>query len=340
MPVTSGKIAELAGVSRGTVDRALHNRGGVKPEVENRIKEIAQKLGYEPDRAGKALSTRKNPPRFGVLMNSLGNPFFHEVKEGIAAAQKELADFRLEILMRETKGYRAEDQLAALDAFAQQDVKGVVIMPVDDPRIAEKINALSGTGMRFVTVNTDISQTRRLAYVGSDYFQSGRTAAGLAELVVPGRAELLIVTGSIKNLGHNQRIYGFSREMKDRMREIRVADIIENNDDEETAYIAAKQKLKEHPGINLVYIVSGGAAGAVKAVSEQKRKIHVLCFDSTPQIVSLVKKGEITATICQKPFEQGYRSVRVLFDAVVNGVLPESEFLYTDCQIKIRQNIE
>lgn len=45
MAVTSQQIAELAGVSRGTVDRALHNRGRVSPEVAARIQKIAEELG-------------------------------------------------------------------------------------------------------------------------------------------------------------------------------------------------------------------------------------------------------------------------------------------------------
>lgn len=340
MPVTSGKIAELAGVSRGTVDRALHNRGGVKPEVEKKIKQIAKELGYEPDRAGKALSSRKNPPKIGVLLNSLGNAFFDEVKEGIAAAEKELADFRLEILLKEVKGYRAEDQLVALDQFAAEGVKGIVIMPINDLRIADKMNILSRKGIRFVTVNTDIDATDRIAYVGSDYIKSGQTAAGLAELILPGQTNLLIVTGSIKNVGHNKRIYGFGRAMKDRPKDIRVVDIVENQDDEEQAYRITAQKLREHPEVNMIYMVSAGVGGVVRAVSEHSEQIRILCFDSTPQIVSLIKAGKITATICQEPYEQGYRSVRILFDAIVNGILPASEYQYTACQIKIRQNIE
>lgn len=340
MPVTSGKIAELAGVSRGTVDRALHNRGGVKPEVEKKIKQIAKELGYEPDRAGKALSSRKNPPKIGVLLNSLGNAFFDEVKEGIAAAEKELADFRLKILLKEVKGYQPEDQLAALDEFASLGVKGIVIMPVNDLRVADKINELSDRGIRFVTVNTDIDATDRIAYVGSDYIKGGQTAAGLAELILPGKTELLIVTGSIKNVGHNKRIYGFGRAMKDRLKDIRVVDIVENQDDEEQAYRITAQKLREYPEVNLIYAVSAGVGGVVRAVSEHSGQIRILCFDSTPQIVSLIKAGKITATICQEPYEQGYRSVRILFDAIVNGILPASEYQYTACQIKIRQNIE
>ena len=37
MAVTAQQIADLAGVSRGTVDRALHNRGRVSPEVKEKI---------------------------------------------------------------------------------------------------------------------------------------------------------------------------------------------------------------------------------------------------------------------------------------------------------------
>lgn len=340
MPVTSSKIAELAGVSRGTVDRALHNRGGVKPEIEKKIKQIAKELEYEPDRAGKALSSRKNPPKIGVLLNSAGNAFFDEVKAGIAAAQKELADFRLQVVLTEIRGYRVEDQLSALDEFAAQEVKGIILMPVNDLRIAEKINVLSRTGIRFVTVNTDISDTERLAYIGSDYIKSGQTAAGIAKLIMHGPVNLLIVTGSIKNVGHNRRIYGFGRAMTDRMSQTRVIDIVEDQDDEETAYSLTRQMLTVHPEINLIYVVSAGVSGVAKAVAELSRSIHILCFDSTPSIVELVKTDQITATVCQEPFQQGYRAVRVLFDAVVNDTQPQSEFFYTDCQIKIKQNIE
>ena len=45
MAVTAQQIAELAGVSRGTVDRALHNRGRVNPEVAAKIHKIAAELG-------------------------------------------------------------------------------------------------------------------------------------------------------------------------------------------------------------------------------------------------------------------------------------------------------
>ena len=49
MGVTLQQIAEAAGVSRGTVDRALNDRGRIKPEVAEKIKKIAEEMGYQPN---------------------------------------------------------------------------------------------------------------------------------------------------------------------------------------------------------------------------------------------------------------------------------------------------
>ena len=58
MGVTLQQIAEAAGVSRGTVDRALNDRGRIKPEVAEKIKKIAEEMGYQPNRAGRVCTDR------------------------------------------------------------------------------------------------------------------------------------------------------------------------------------------------------------------------------------------------------------------------------------------
>ena len=56
---TIKEIAELAGVSRGTVDRVLNKRGAVNPKTEAKILEIAKALDYKPNRAGIVLAAQK-----------------------------------------------------------------------------------------------------------------------------------------------------------------------------------------------------------------------------------------------------------------------------------------
>ena len=49
---TLKEIADLAGVSRGTVDRVLNHRGSVNPKTAEKVMNIVQALDYQPNRAG------------------------------------------------------------------------------------------------------------------------------------------------------------------------------------------------------------------------------------------------------------------------------------------------
>ena len=90
MGVTLQQIAEAAGVSRGTVDRALNDRGRIKPEVAEKIKKIAEEMGYQPNRAGRALAMAKQSVRIGVILQSADTPFMKKVLNGIEDAKAEV----------------------------------------------------------------------------------------------------------------------------------------------------------------------------------------------------------------------------------------------------------
>ena len=91
--MTIKQIADLCGVSRGTVDRVLNGRGKVKPETEERVLRMIRQLGYTKNIAGKALTLKKTTPVIGVVVSSEGNPFFDDVIEGFHKAEKELRDY-------------------------------------------------------------------------------------------------------------------------------------------------------------------------------------------------------------------------------------------------------
>ena len=101
MKVTVKSLAQAAGVSRGTVDRVLHNRGAVKEDVAKRVRLLAKELGYVPNRAGRALAAYKTPIKIGALMPSVGNAFYQEIIQGINDAQREFQDLGLEVVLKE-----------------------------------------------------------------------------------------------------------------------------------------------------------------------------------------------------------------------------------------------
>lgn len=57
--VTIKQIADLCGVSRGTVDRVINERGNVKPETRELVLSMAKKLGYKPNPGRKSSFSKK-----------------------------------------------------------------------------------------------------------------------------------------------------------------------------------------------------------------------------------------------------------------------------------------
>lgn len=95
-------------------------------------------------------------------------------------------------------------QLTAIDSLMEEGIHGLMLAPYNHPAIQQKIDELVEQQIPVVTVNTDIDGSRRMAYVGSDYFRGGCTAAGLFHLVTSGNIELGIITGSSNVLCHSE----------------------------------------------------------------------------------------------------------------------------------------
>ena len=100
MKVTIQKIAEAAGVSRGTVDRALNNRGRIDPQVSERILRIADEMGYVP-RSRRQTASRGKPIKIGVVTQLAGSSFMLEVNRGIQKAASELKEKNIDLILKE-----------------------------------------------------------------------------------------------------------------------------------------------------------------------------------------------------------------------------------------------
>lgn len=341
MAVTIKDIAAIANVSRGTVDRALNNRAGVNPDVAKRILKIAADLGYRPNKAGKALAARKKSTVIGVMLPSIGNRFYDEVIAGIFRAQQEFADYGLKVVLKQYKGYSTQRQLQMIEELQQENINALCLVPIDHKSVRDKIGELRERQIPVLAINSDLPDSDRLCFVGNDYLKSGRTAAGLLGLMTGGKANVLLVTGSIHMLGHNQRITGFRQSTKEEFPNIQVADIVACNDDDETAYHEVLTSLRAHPQVDSLFLVAGGQQGAAQALRELglEQKIRVVCYDDTEPNKQLLREGVVNAVICQEGLKQGYTPIHLLFDYLINAVPPSQELFYTDIVIKIKENI-
>ena len=133
-------VAALAGVSRGTVDRALHNRGRVNPEVAARVLKIAEELGYRPNSIGQALVRAKQGVRLGMILQSAETPTMQDVASGARQASEELRTFGLEVELREVQGRDTGRVLREMDALTQAGAAGLAIASNNTPDLIERID--------------------------------------------------------------------------------------------------------------------------------------------------------------------------------------------------------
>lgn len=337
---TIKEIAELAGVSRGTVDRVLNNRGSVNPATADKILEIAKAVDYRPNRAGMVLAAQKKKLKLGVILFSADNPFFEDVLKGVNTKATELSGYNCNVVIKQVH-FDIAEQLGAIDELEAEEVNGIAMAPCNHSAIKERINLLYEKGIPVVTFNTDIEGSRRIAYVGSHYTHCGETAAGLMHLMTFGEIQLGIISGSPDILCHTERIAGFKQAVKAHYPNIHIVETIENHDDEIESYEKTTALLKAHPELNALFFAAGGVYGGCRAVKSLglAEKIRILTFDKVPTTCELVQEGVISATICQQPKIQGTKPLDILFAYLTTGEIPKKEHHYVAVDIRIKENI-
>lgn len=341
--VTQSQIAEIAGVSRATVERVINHRGDVNEDTRRRVMDIVEKMNYRPNRAGKTLAIKQKNIKIGCIIIQADNPFYAELNRGIQEKAEEFKSYGIEVIV-ESAFFKAEDQIKKIEELLEQNITALVLQPTIDALMVEKLKEVSASGIPIVTVNTDLPDfDSSFCYVGNDFYLCGKTAGNLLEMITGGTCQIGVITGFANAKSHSDRVDGFCDYIQD-LPGMHLVAVAENMDDEMESYFAAKTMLNEHPEIDAMFLVAGGVYGAGSAIrniqKEQHRDIKTISFDDVPTTRELVRDGTIQATICQQPVRQGQTALSVLFDYFVDGKIPDSKRLYTDIQIKIRANID
>lgn len=342
MRVTLKQIAQIAGVSRGTVDRALYDRGRVKPEVAEKIKQIAQELGYQPNRAGRALALAKNPIKIGVIVQASETPFMQLVLDGIHTATEELENLGAQVIIRQIKSVDALQQIEIIDELVSLGINGLAILPSNDELLRLKLNEIiHNHNISVITFNSDIENTKRLCFVGLNNTQSGRTASGLMGMLLSGIGKVLVITGFLTRRAHNERVNGFCEETSLCYPNIQLLDIQTCYDDDSHAEEIVISAIKNNTDIKGIFIASNGQTGVCNALTKLKmeNQIKLICYDLTPENEKNLIDGKIDFLIGQDSYTQGHQPLMLLFNYLFADKSPEKEFMLTDIVIKTKYNL-
>lgn len=341
MAGTIQQIAELAGVSRGTVDRALNHRGRIRPDVAEKIWKIADEIGYRPKHTEKRKGMTDHAVKIGVVTQLSKSSFMIQVNQGIRDAQKELEERGVTLVWKDILTVDEQEQLQAIDQLVSEGIHGLALMPIECESIRLKINELvEEHHIPVITFNSDIVGTRRCCFVGLDNKRSGFTAAGLMGMLTRGEGKILTITGYFTNSVNSLRVEGFIREAKQSyptMELLGVQSSFDDADEVEKIIISTMDRVPDLAGI---FVASAGQAGVRRAFDKLKcRRPYVIVYDITPRNVQALREGDVDFLIDQEAYVQGNRPPLMLYDLLVKGQEPEKEYIFTDINIKTKYNI-
>ena len=347
--VTINMIAEKAGVSRGTVDRVLHNRAEVSAEVREQVLAVAKILDYPMP--GQARGIRKSDKAeinerrlIGVILP--GNHWFddnlkREWMRGLADARAivESLGYRVELVECETD--IPGDIIEAAQALLSRGPAGIALTGMNTELMRNYIDCLAEDGIPVVTFNSDLPESRRTCFIGQDPYRSGRVAANLLFRQSGWNGQVLVIAGNMGYAAHNSRVRGFvdvCREQEIPEEQILVK---ESHNEYFLTYEIVKAALREYPELRMVYMANESVAACADALGDERknRGIMVVGNDLTNTTKKLLLEGRIDFIIEQNIYWQGYQPVVTLKKLIEMPGFPVPENAFTDVSIVNAESI-
>lgn len=124
--VTITEVAKRAGVSTATAGRVLGGYGYTSDENKERVRAVAEELGYRPNLLARGLITGKTKT-IGVVAGDIQSPFYAGVLRGIADVARAEG---FGILLTNSDEL-LERELEAVQLLLEKQVDGLIIAPFD-----------------------------------------------------------------------------------------------------------------------------------------------------------------------------------------------------------------
>jgi LacI family transcriptional regulator len=330
-------IATLAGVSIGTVDRVLHQRGEVSENTRAKVQKIIDETNYSPNMMARVLKSRKRYHIVSLLPEATEeNLFWLKHPLGIESAMEELEPFPVTLSQLTFDILSEDDFQKKAEAVLKLKPDGVMLAPIFKSESSLFCSNMENAGIPFVFIDGLVEKTGFLAYVGENTFQSGRVAGQLIDMVTPPGADILIVTiaRNIKNVHHlSKRSEGFmtffngtgmnnGQKIAVSIPEPTIGSVKTTLDN----------IIEKHPLIGSMFIT--GSRSYLIAGYLKKRgitSVNLIGYDLIDPNVKYLKSGIISFLISQRPEEQTRRAIRKLFEYLYFLKVPEKiEYLPVD----------
>jgi LacI family transcriptional regulator len=319
--MTVRQIAELAGVSIGTVDRVLHRRGRVAPQTAQKIEAVIEKYPFTPNPITRRLK-RNRAYRFCAVLPRRDQDagYWGLAIQGILEVAEELASLGVETRIIEfdhldAAGFRKIEQ-----KVLRESPDGVIFAPIYPQISLPLTEKLQNLGIPYVFLDTDLPGTEPVCAIQTDSFKGGYLAGKLLHLFAGRITGQVIIIWAPLNYHISRRREGFLRYAEEQGFRSLVKSFPEQEGVmlPEAETVSFLQKQRDLQGIFVSYSAARQAAAQVEDRRRQGN-LFIVGYDLVPENYRLLKEGRIDALISQRSLEQGRQTMFSLYRHIVLG---------------------
>ena len=313
---TIREIADRAGVSLGTVDRVLHNRGRVSDETAEKIRAVIAELGFTPNLFARNLSTARDYC-FGVLMPRLDQDggYWQLPLKGMQRAAMAHRAYRISLQIAHFDRYNPESFLAAHRTLRASGVDGILMAPVIQ-LAAKQVLDLPDNPVH-VMFDVDLDHPGVLCHIGQDSGRAGQLAARLMRLLCPGGGSIAVLQPDTDNAHIANRVAGF-RSGLDPARFSLALKVRPRAGDLASFQVAVRELIRDVPDLAGIMVVDSTTYLVATALADSARPgLPLIGYDLMEEDIPWLENGAIPFLITQDPVGQGEAGINALFSHVV-----------------------
>ncbi len=314
MKVRIKDIAQQAGVSTGTVDRVIHNRGNVAPNVKERVLKVMSELGYKRNLLASTLAYNRTL-NIGVLTFGEEDPYWHQIRAGIELAQQRTTHYGVQVDVLVCDQTSPETFRKNVDALIESNPDGAVIAPLFASESDRSFSKCAEASIPTVIINTEMPSSHALCYIGQDSYQSGVIAARLLNFRFRNKATALLLNlDEAPMLGQHlhDKEKGF-RHYFSQIPEKEVSVITRSFSDyrdPEALGQWMRAILEKQDNLQGIFVTNSRAYWLLDCLQERLlNDIAIVGFDLVEPNLKYLKNNRISFLINQNPVLQGYLGI-------------------------------
>src|SRR5580704_14238245 len=203
----------------------------------------------------------------------------------------------------------------AVEQTTARKPSGMMVVGWDPSALVPAIDAAIAAGIPVVCVDADVPNSKRYAFIGTDWFDLGVRQAEAMLKALNGKKGKIALLGLIEQTIDQQAFAGF-KSVAEKAGLTCLDPQEDKGNQAEVARVAAAIIQTNPDLIGMAGFDSESGPGFGQAIKEADLagKLVATCVDAEPQHLRLVKEGVLTAAVGQKRELFTYQGVKALFD--------------------------